>query len=181
MKKPCAKARLFSAIMTMENKLQIALIVKPQGILGEVKVKALCDSAEDLKHYKTVLIDGSEYGVLKVRAQGDIGYIALKGVADRNAAELLRGKYVEIYREDAVTPPEGRYYVADLLGAKVYTEKDEFLGEVKEIMPAKTDVFNLTGGKKDYTFVSADGVIISVDVENKRITVNGKRFKEVAF
>ena len=161
--------------------MQLALILKPQGILGEVKVKALCDSAEDLKGYKSFLIDGVKYDCLHVRAQGETGYISLKGVADRNAAELLRGKFLEVERSDALPPPDGRFYIADLIGAEVYTEKGEKLGEVKEIQPAKTDVFTLSNGKIEITFVAAEGVIDEIDVENKRITVNSARFKEVSF
>lgn len=44
------------------DRLTVALIVKPQGIRGEVKFKALCDSAEDLIGVKRVYIDGVDYG-----------------------------------------------------------------------------------------------------------------------
>ena len=85
----------------MKAPLTIATILKPQGIRGEIKVRALTDSAENLKAFKTVYIDGAEYSVFSVRAQGDIGYLALKGIADRNAAELLRGKEITANREEA--------------------------------------------------------------------------------
>ena len=71
--------------------LTVATVLKPQGIRGEVKVRALTDSAEDLAAFKKLIIDGAEYSVLSVRAQGEFAYLMLKGIADRNAAELLRG------------------------------------------------------------------------------------------
>ena len=74
------------------EKITVATVLKPQGIRGEIKVKVLCDDAEVLKSFKSVLIDGEEIPVLAVRAQGDTAYIMLKGVADRNAAELLRDR-----------------------------------------------------------------------------------------
>ncbi len=162
------------------DRLTVALIVKPQGIRGEVKFKALCDSAEDLIGVKSVYIDGVEYGVLNVRAQGEIGYISFKGVFDRNAAELLRGKEIEAERSDMPELPEGRFYIADLTGCEVVTSSGEVIGEVISVTPARTDIYTLKCAKGEISFAAAEGVIESVDVQNKQITVNKKRFKEVS-
>ncbi|MDE7082863.1 MAG: ribosome maturation factor RimM [Clostridia bacterium] len=164
----------------MESKLTVAAVLKPQGIRGEIKVKALCDSAEDLKGLKRVFIDGVEYGVLGVRAQGDVGYISLKGVFDRNAAELLRGKEIEALREDMPPLPENRFYIADLTGCAVVTSSGETIGEVIAVTPARTDIYTLNTPNGEVSFAAAEGVIEEVDTQNKKITVNKKRFKEVS-
>lgn len=161
------------------DRLSVAVIVKPQGIRGEVKIKALCDSAEDLKDVKRVYIDGVEYGVLSVRAQGEIGYISLKGVFDRNQAELLRGKEIMAEREDMPELPEDTFYIADLIDCEVVTQNGEYIGKVISVTPARTDIYTLSTPKGELSFPSADGVIDTVDTENKKITVNKKRFKEV--
>ncbi len=164
----------------MDNKLTVATVLKPQGIRGEVKIKALCDSAEDLTGLKRVYIDGVEYGVLGVRAQGEIGYISLKGVFDRNAAELLRGKDIEALRDDMPPLPDDRFYIADLTGCAVVTSAGEEIGEVVSVTPARTDIYTLKTPKGELSFAAADGVIEEVDIQNKKITVNKKRFKEVS-
>lgn len=164
----------------MENTLTVATILKPQGIRGEVKVKALCDSAEDLKGLKRVYIGGVEYGVLSVRAQGEVGYIALKGVFDRNAAELLRGKDIDALREDMPPLPDDRFYIADLTGCAVVTSSGEDIGEVISVTPARTDIYTLQTPKGEVSFAAAEGVIEEVDIPNKKIIVNKKRFKEVS-
>ena len=164
----------------MNDKLTVAVIVKPQGIRGEVKIKVLCDGAEDLEGLKRVFIDGAEYGIFGFRGQGDIAYLSLKGVFDRNAAELLRGKEIEVFRSELPKPPDGRYYIADLTGCEVVTASGEQIGTVASVTPAKTDVYTLETPKGEVSFAAADGVIESVDVANKRITVNKKRFKEVS-
>lgn len=162
------------------DRLTVAIIVKPQGIRGEVKIKALCDSAEDLLGIKRLYIDGVEYGVIGVRAQGEIGYISLKGVFDRNAAELLRGKEIEALRSDMPELPEGTYYIADLTGCEVVTSNGESVGEVISVTPARTDIYTLKTPKGELSFAAAEGVIETVDTQNKIITVNKKRFKEVS-
>lgn len=162
------------------EKLTVAAVLKPQGIRGEIKVKALTDSAEHLKDLKKIYIDGEEFSVLSVRAQGEFAYFVLRGIADRNAAELLRGKEIEALKIDLPPLPDGRYYIADLTGCTVVNERGDVLGEVAYITPAKTDIYTLSKNGKEINFPAADGVILSVDVGAKKITVNGKRFKEVS-
>lgn len=164
----------------MDAKLTVATVLKPQGIRGELKIKALCDSAEDLKNLKRVFIDDAEYGVASVRAQGEIGYISLMGVFDRNAAELLRGRNLEALRADMPPLPPDRFYIADLTGCKVLTSAGESIGEVISVTPAKTDIFTLSTPEGELSFAAAEGVIEDVDTDIKIITVNKKRFKEVS-
>lgn len=164
----------------MDEKLTVANVLKPQGIRGEIKVKVLLDSAEVFKALKRVSLGGEEYAVLSVRAQGEFAYVALKGVADRNAAELLRGKEIEAFRSDLPELPDGRYYIADLIGCAVYAGAGEEIGEVISVTPARTDIYTLSTPKGEVSFAAADGVIETVDTAEKRITVNKKRFKEVS-
>lgn len=123
---------------------------------------------------------GEEYSLMSVRAQGEFAYVVLRGIADRNAAELLRGKEIEVYHSELPEPPDGRYYIADLIGCEVVTASGEVLGTVSSVTPAKTDIYTLQTLKGEVSFAAADGVIESVDVDKKQITVNKKRFKEVS-
>ena len=164
----------------MTDFLTIATVLKPQGIRGEVKVKVHLDSAEDMKNIKQVYISGEKYAVLSVRASGEFAYVALRGVADRNAAELLRGKEVDALREDCPPLPEGRYYIGDLTGCKVVYSSGEEVGEVTSVTPARTDIFTIETLKGEVSFAAAEGVITDVDLEKKLITVDKKRFKEVS-
>ena len=164
----------------MEKMLTIGTILKPQGIRGELKVKPYTDYAEDFKGLKRIFLDGEEMKVLSVRIGAGAVFLGLKGVPDRNAAELLRGKDIVIPREDAPDPGEGRYYIADLLGSEFFTETGERLGVLKDIRQAATDIYTLDMNGKEVMFPAVKGVITSLDLENKKITVDKKRFDEVA-
>ena len=164
----------------MTDTLTVGIVLKPQGIRGELKVKPYTDAAEDFAAFRRVFLDGEEYKVLSVRTGGGAVFLGLRGVADRNAAELLRGKEVVIPRSEAPEPEEGRYYVADLLGCDIVTEGGKVLGKLKDVRQASTDVYTLFDGSRDILFPVADGVVVAVDVENGTITVNEKRFYEVA-
>lgn len=159
----------------------VGLIVKPQGIRGEVKVKPFTDSAEDFRAFKRVFVDGEVRKVLSVRIGGDgMVYLGLSGVPDRNAAELLRDREILLDREDAPEPEEGRYYIVDLLGSEIVTEENELLGILKDVRQAATDIYTLEKDGKEILFPVVKGVVTDVNVQEKRITVNKRRFEEVA-
>ena len=158
----------------------IGKIVKPQGIRGEVKVLPYTDDAETFAQIDRVFIDGEEYKILHARFGDGMAYLSLRGVPDRNAAELLREKELKIPREEAPAPEEGSYYIADVLGSQIVTETGKVLGTLKDIRQAATDIYTLETEKGEVLFPTAKGVVLSVDVENKKITVSEKRFKEVA-
>lgn len=164
----------------MEEFISVAAVLKPQGIRGEVKVKCFLDDAELLKSFKKVYVGEECFDVLSVRAQGEFAFLALRGVADRNAAELLRGREVAVQKCSLPAPPEGRYYIADLVGCEVVFAGGESVGKVIAVTPAKTDVYTLETPKGELSFAAADGVIESVDVDAKKITVNRKKFREVS-
>ncbi len=160
--------------------LVIGKIVKPQGIRGEVKAIPYTDDAEIFKKIPHVYIEEREYKILGARTAGGMAYLSLRGVPDRNAAELLREKELCIPREEAPAPDEGRYYIADLLGSEVVDENGELLGVLKEIRSAATDIYTLEKEGKEILFPAAAGVVISVDANAKKIVVSRKRFGEVA-
>lgn len=162
------------------NDLTVGEILKPQGIRGELKVKPFTDTAEDFRAFKRVFLDGVEYKILSVRVGDGAVYLGLRGVPDRNAAELLRGKLLTLPREDAPALEEGRYYIADLLGAVVSDEAGEEIGILSDVRQAATDIYTVKSGEKEIMFPAVKGVIVKIDVEGKRITVDKKRFGEVA-
>lgn len=164
----------------MHKFLTVATVLKPQGIRGEIKVMPQTDSAEDLKDFTSVLIGDTKYKVLACRAAGGYAFLTLRGIADRNAAELLRGKEVLVDRSEAPELPEDRVYIADVIGCRLLTTEGELLGEVTDVTPARTDIYTISVGDKEIMFPAADGVILSVDTENGIVTVDKKRFEEVA-
>lgn len=161
--------------------LKVATVLKPQGIRGEIKVKTYTDSVEDFEDYKTLYIDGVVYKMLKVRPDGiDCAILTLRGLSDRNAAELLRGKDVLVRREDAPELPEDTWYIVDLIGCTVQDELGAIYGTVTEVIPAASAVFVFENTKgKSQMFVNADGVLADVDLAQKVIFVNKARFEQV--
>lgn len=163
------------------NRLVIGEVLKPQGIRGELKVKTYTDFPEDVKAFGTVYIEDKPYKILSFRVGTDgAAYMGLRGIPDRNAAELFRGKKLEGEREDAPELKDGQYYIVDMIGLSCETEEGEFLGEVTDIANLATDVYTITKDGKNILFPIVNGIVIKVDMENRKLVIDKKKFDEMA-
>ena len=165
----------------MQETLKIGLIVKPQGIRGEVKVQPLTDDINRFKKLKEVLIDGKNYRVSNVIIGGNTVFLSLSGITDRNVAETFRGKFLCVTRENAVELEEGRYFVVDIIGCDIVTEDGESVGKVTDVFSARTDIFTVECvDGRIMRFPYLNKVVKKVDVENSIITIEKDRLAEVA-
>ena len=163
------------------ERLVIGEVLKPQGIRGELKVKTFTDSPEDVKAFKTVYIDGEAYKILSFRADGKgAAYLGLRGIPDRNAAELFRGKKIEGARDDAPELEEGTYYIVDMLGLTCETETGETLGKLVDITNLSSDIYTIEKDGKRILFPAVNGVVLKVDIAGGKIVLDKKKFDEIA-
>ncbi len=163
------------------ERLLIGEVLKPQGIRGELKIKTFTDFPENVKEFGTVYIDDTPYKILSFRVGADgAAYVGLRGIPDRNAAELFRGKKIEGDREDAPPLEEGRYYIVDILGLTCVSEEGEELGVVTSVSNLSSDVYTIEKAGKSILFPAVKGVIAQVDLENKRLVVKKSVFDEIA-
>lgn len=163
------------------DRLIIGEVLKPQGIRGELKVKTFTDFPEDVKAFGTVYIDDQPYKILSFRVGNDgAAYIGLRGIPDRNAAELFRGKKLEGEREDAPALEEGRYYIVDILGLSCETETGEVLGVVTDVQSVASDIYTIEKAGKRILFPAVKGVVKKVDLNAKKLIVDKAIFDEIA-
>ncbi len=163
------------------GRLVIGEVLKPQGIRGELKVKTFTDFPENVKEFGTVYIDDTPYKILSFRVGPDgAAYMGLRGIPDRNAAELFRGKKLEGERDDAPQLEEGRYYIVDIIGLTCVSEEGEELGVVTDVANLSSDVYTIEKGGKRILFPAVKGVIAKVDLENGKLVVKKNIFDEIA-
>lgn len=104
----------------------LAVIIGAHGVTGEVRLKLFAESAASLGVHKA--FNAGALSLKSVR-EGPNGAIArFSEVADRNAAEALRGTELTVPR-DALPPlGEGEYYHTDLIGLPCVSSTGEELG-----------------------------------------------------
>ena len=98
----------------------------------------------------------------------------LKGINTPEEADLLRGSYLIINREDEEPLEEGTYYIVDLLGSEVYTDEDVLLGKLEDIYnTGSNDIYVVKSKEGKQILLPAIGdVIKNIDIENKKMTVH---------
>jgi 16S rRNA processing protein RimM len=111
------------------TRIALAAVAGAHGVKGEVRLKLFSDSVESLSSHKRLYVGGSERRLLAVR-EGKSPVARFEGVADRGAAEALRGSLVEVDR--AALPPleEGEYYHSDLIGLAAFDRAEVRVGTV---------------------------------------------------
>jgi 16S rRNA processing protein RimM len=115
------------------KRVALAAVAGAHGIKGEVRLKLFAESVASLKAHKAVYIGGERRELRDLRDANKTAIARLEGVADRTAAEALRGQLVEVDR-DALPPlAEGEYYHADLVGLPCVDASGTPLGEVAGI------------------------------------------------
>jgi 16S rRNA processing protein RimM len=108
----------------------LAVIIGAHGIAGECRLKLF---TEDLKAYPDMRAAGRDVRLMSLR-HGSNGAIArFEGVADRNAAELLRGTELAVPRSSLPPLPPGEYYHVDLIGLPCISDAGEALGHVAAV------------------------------------------------
>ncbi|HQV03082.1 MULTISPECIES: ribosome maturation factor RimM [unclassified Novosphingobium] len=113
--------------MGIDRPVTLAAIIGAHGVAGEVRLKLFGEGVASLKQFRA--FNDSSLTVEKLKDDGKGGAIArFAEVADRTAAEKLRGTALTVPR--SALPPlcEGEYYYADLLGLSAVSTNGEALG-----------------------------------------------------
>jgi 16S rRNA processing protein RimM len=113
-----------------EKRVALAAVAGAHGVNGEVRLKLLSDSAASLASHQNVHVGGVERRLLSVRDGGKTAVARFEGVADRSAAEALRGQLVEVHRSALPPLEEGEYYHADLIGLSCVDREGHAAGTV---------------------------------------------------
>lgn len=122
--------------------LQIGEIVRPQGIRGEVKLRAMTEDMSRYARLESVFLkkDGrlEEKKVLKGRSYDGFAFLQLEGVNDRDAAEALRGTEVYVDRKHAIKLGADENFVCELIGLKAVDENGEAIGTLRDVLKPNT-------------------------------------------
>ena len=135
---------------------------------------------------KSVFTCGRELRIASARVSGGDVYVKFMGIDDRNAAERLRGAFIEISRDDAVGLADGEFFIADLIGSTlVARENDGAETRIGKIVSVESfgaaDVFSVKcedGAGMTFAFVKALGAMF--DADSKLLSVDGAKLAEVA-
>ena len=141
-------------------------IVTTHGIRGEVKVLTWLDSPEMLCEFDRCRIGGKEYKIDTCRVQKTCNLMKLKGVDTMEDAQAMRGKIVELYREDI---DDDVIFGAELVGVEVYCD-GKCIGKITEVLDYPgNSVYVINKGA--YMIPAVKEFILSTDIDKNEMQV----------
>ncbi len=115
------------------KRVALAAVAGAHGIKGELRLKLFVDSLASLNAHPSVYVGGEWRQMRELRDANKTAIARLDGIADRTAAEALRGQLIEVDRDALPALEEGEYYHADLVGLPCVGLSGEPIGTVAAI------------------------------------------------
>ena len=141
-------------------------IVTTHGVRGEVKVLPWLDCPDMLCEFDRCRMDGKEYEIESCRIQKTCNLVKLRGVDTMEDAQKIRGKILELYREDI---DDEVIFAAELVGIEVYADGN-CIGKITEVLDYPgNSVYVVENGT--YMIPAVKEFILSTDMEKNEMQV----------
>ena len=180
--------------------VQVARIIRPRGIKGEVLAELFTDFPARLSSLLKIYLRGAQGEPRLVGLQNfwvdrnhpEHGIFHFEGCASIDAAEKLRGLDVLLPFADRVKLPAGKYFVSDLIGCSVFEnpkvetklsspacameDAPRVLGTVRDVFfpgegAAGTPLLQVQTGTGELLVPLAEDICRRIDVAARRIDV----------
>lgn len=154
----------------MKEFLDCGEIVNTHGIHGEVRIVPWADSPDFICRFSTLYVDGNARNVRSSRVHKGSVITALEGVDTVEQAMALKGKTVQIRREDAKLP-DGTFFLADIIGLDVVDEAGNKLGILREVLsPSRQQVY-VVAGEREIMVPAVPEFVLETNIEGGYIKV----------
>ena len=160
----------------MEDLLKVGVITTTHGIRGEVKVYPTTDADRFLDLEYVLLDTGREKRKLEienVKYFKNLVILKFRGIDNINDIERYKGKDLLVTRENALPLEEGEYYLADIIGANVYTEDGILFGSLEDVIETGANlVYSVQHEGKEVLLPVIDDCVKEVNVEEKKVIIH---------
>ncbi len=152
--------------------ITIGRILAPWGTKGKLKVKIITDFPQRFAPSSTVYISRQPMTIDSTEWHKEEVIIKLNAIDSSEAARRLRGQPIEIHHSQVYSLPEGQYYQFQLIGLEVWTTQGELLGNITEVLAAKSnDNYVVKGNGGEILVPAIEDVVKSIDLNKGRIVI----------
>ncbi len=162
------------------EKILIATILKPQGLLGEVKCKLENKNQSLLNGVSEVYLNNKDVPTKIAKKSFRFGYLFLKfnTVNSRDKADLLRNSKIYVLRNQLIVP-EDEYIISDMIGLNVVSENNETIGVLKDVQNfGATDILIIEQYKREYMVPFVKDVVKQINTTLGIIVVDKQKYDE---
>jgi len=162
----------------MQEFIEIGKIVNSYGIKGFMKIIPYTDDIRRFDQLKSIYIEKKNQKILfkieEIKYQKNLVLIKLEGINSINDIEEYKNCYIKIERKDAINLPKDTYFIIDLIGLEVYTDKNILLGNIIDIFPTGSNDVYVVKDKlgKQVLLPAISEVIKDIDIQNKKVVVH---------
>jgi 16S rRNA processing protein RimM len=156
----------------VQDRVLLGIVAAPHGVRGLVRIRSFTEDPMAVAGYGPLSDESGKkrFTVEALSASRGAVLARIDGVADRNAAEALRG--VKLYVERSVLPEtsEKEWYEADLIGLPAVGKDGRDWGKVVAFHDfGAGSVMELSGGAM---LPFTDEAVPEIDVEGGKVIVN---------
>jgi 16S rRNA processing protein RimM len=154
--------------------VRAGFIRRAVGLAGEVEVEPLGNNPERFAPGSVLRAGNARVEVERAHeAGGMLLRIKIAGVDDRDGAEKLRGRYLEVDAADLPSLPDGAFYEWQLIGLQVYDQSGRKVGRLEEVLeyPAN-DVYLVVGEGRETMVPAIHDVVRKIDLATGRMDID---------
>lgn len=162
-------------MIPLEELVIIGEVVRPFGNKGEVKIALLTELQDRFRGLESVLIvkrgkspflreiEGARY------IKRNWAILRFKDFSFKDAKEIV-GSKICIPKKDRPRLEEGRFWIDEIVGLRVYTKEGRFLGRVVDVFQTgANDVYVIEG---DILIPAIREVVKKIDLCDKRMVID---------
>ena len=154
--------------------LVVGRIGRAHGVLGEATIEVRTDVPEQrfIVGGKLTTNSGQELTIKSARWHNQILLLSFEGISDRDQIESLKDELISSEVDFSNLAP-GEYHYQQLLGAKVFLQTGELVGNVTEIvaLPGQ-DLLAVDHLGREVLIPMVKAIITNIDIANKKIEIN---------
>lgn len=158
--------------------IEIARILKPQGIKGEVKAQPYTNVLAVFKYLKKAQVGDKTLEIEKISLRQDFLYIKFKGINTRNDAENLRNKMIKIEKELLeINVSKDEFLIDDLIGMVIYDTNGNLVGQILDVINyGSCDIFVIEKEDRTFQVPYVEDVFFK---EGDKLVADSEKIKEV--
>lgn len=158
----------------MNELISIGKIINFHGILGEAKVGY--SDPKRIENAKKVIVKNIPLNIEKIRFHKNFAIVKFKEISDINELLNFKGENIYLAKEEVKNQlEEEEYLIDDLVGLKVFDNKDDFIGIIDSIAKSTgNDILSVKPEDEKYGNILVPFVkelVPIVDVKAKKIVI----------
>ena len=159
-----------------KDRVLLGVVAAPHGVRGLVRIKSYTEEPMAVAAYGPLTDESGKkaYRVEALSAAKGVVLARIEGVADRTAAEAIRGLRLYVERSALPAAGEREWYEADLIGLAAVGQDGRDWGKVLAFHDfGAGSVMEVSGGSKGSLMLPfTDAVVPEIDVPGGKVTVD---------